>query len=393
MTWIWLTALVSPLVALTIDVLGQVRASGRRLAWAGRHSTGARGRQRVIAVHAEVAPCTDYTVVVPIYGNIRYLENTAWLSQYGNRVLLATSASETDEFYAALTAIADEHDFRVFVGTEAVGHVAGKRSTGGTLRDTIVRDAHSVIRSTYVVCIDADTETTESVDVLVGAFAASGRDVGSVPLGVSNPDTVLGRLQRIEYAMAMRLRRVMPWMVSGGCHVARREVHAELMARHSLFFQGNDVELGLLALGSGYTVGHLDFLVPTAVPDTLRSWWRQRLAWAGGEFRIMVVNIRLGLRHPWLWCYGLVITFLMAPVRLWWLPRSGWVLVAVLVCYTVAAAVINRAVRDPVVLLYPFYALLYSTVLVPLGLVTYLQMAVRSRNAGVIRPRREPSSA
>jgi len=377
-TWVWATILVMPLLAIGVDWVAQLRVSLRSL----RRRPA--GLVSLIPVDGRLLE-TDFTLVVPIYGSIRYLENVEWLDQYRSHVLFVTTGSETDAFYEDLYAVADDHGFRVFVGGEALNQEpAGKRETGGTKRDTIVRQAHQVIDTEYVVCIDADTTTEKPVDQLVGAFAASNIDLGSVPLTVANRTSVLGRLQAIEYAMAMRLRRIMPWLISGGCHVARREHHARLMNQHSLFFQGNDVELGLLAIENGMRVGHLDFEVPTNVPDTVRGWWRQRLAWSGGEFRINVVNIRLAARHPFLFFYGLVVVLLLTPVRWLSIATSGWILVAVYAVYVLAVYAVTRALREPLVLLYPLYALVYTVVLLPLGGMSYAGQAIRSRNAGVI---------
>ncbi len=373
-----LTVLAGPLLVLLVDVGPHLRArTGRQ----------PRGGHRVVVVGPDVRPVHDLTLVVPIYGDLRYLENVAWLSTYGNRVLLVTTGVETPAFYRDLYALAGAHGFRVHVAAGVRTTTgAGRRGTAGTVRDAIVRDAHSVLTSQYVVCVDADTVIDRPVGDLVGALHAAGLDVGSVPLAVA-PHNLLTRLQRVEYALAMRLRRVMPWLVCGGCHVARRTVHAELMRRHSLFFQGNDVELGLLAVARGYRVGHLDVPVVTAVPATPRAWWRQRLAWAGGEFRIMVVNLRLGARHPYLYLYGAVVTFALLPLRWWSALHAGWGLLLVVVAYAALTVLLTRDLRDPVAWVYPAYTLLYSFLLLGVGWLTYTLMAVRSGNAGVIRPR------
>ena len=98
-----------------------------------------------------------------------------------------------------------------------------------------------------MVCIDADTTSVEPLQRLVGAMRARGLDVASVRLVPSNGKrSILTRLQSYEYRLAMRLRIIAPWLVSGACHAGRTSVVREIMARHSLFFQGNDVELGVL---------------------------------------------------------------------------------------------------------------------------------------------------
>ena len=382
MFFVLLSVVVIPLLALFVDLAAQLRVGKDR-----PHSRPAA---------AVESPAPDFTIMVPIYGDVKYLENIDYLDQYGNQVLLATSSTQSAEFYAALHDIADRHGFRVFSDTAlpsaAELQQPGKRAVGGTLRDLIVRDAHQVIDTDYVVCIDADTRTVLPLDLLVREFIAKDLDLASIRLEASNNDTVLARLQAHEYAMAMRLRLIMPWMISGACHIARSDVHRTLMNRHSLFFQGNDVELGLMAVELGYRVGHIPFRVPTTVPSHFTGWWRQRRAWAGGEFRLMAVNLRLSAKHPFLYLYGLVIIFGMLPLRWYYLTHPGWSPAMMIAAYYAVITVVNWRTRDRCLLIYPLYALLYSLVLVPLGIYSYARMAIRYRNAGIIRPQGRPST-
>jgi cellulose synthase/poly-beta-1,6-N-acetylglucosamine synthase-like glycosyltransferase len=242
-----------------------------------------------------------------------------------------------------------------------------------------------MLSAEFIVCIDADTHTTEPLGVLVGHVAERQYDLVSVRIVPANTSGLLGGLQAHEYRSAMRLRRVMPWLVSGACHAGRREAHREVMNRHSLFFQGNDVELGWIADGLGLRVGHVLFDVPTVVPATLHSWWRQRYAWAGGEFRLFLVNPQLALRHPLLWIYGALITFTGTPMRWWGLLHPGGTVFATLILYMIMVLIIHRGHWDRWVLLLPLYSLACSLIAVPIGLISYAPMAVRHRNAGLIR--------
>ncbi len=386
LTELWLPLFVIPALMMLVDVVVPIRLRLRK------HPV-------VYAIDRTTRPCQDYVLIVPIYGDMGYLQNEAFLRDYGKRVLLTTSSAETSEFYEQFYRVAVRNNFRTFVSPRPLHATDGKvrRQVGGTLRDTIVRNATRSVRAEYVVCIDADTVTTQSIDLLVGRFAHAGLDLGSVPLIPANRDTLLGKLQAHEYRMAMRLRRVMPWLVSGGCHIARAEVHKDLMNAHSLFFQGNDVELGLIASARRYRVGHILFDVPTEVPDTLRTWWRQRKAWAGGEFRLMIVNIRQAWRHPFLFFYGGCMMFALLPMRYFYaLEHPSWVLLATLALYGVLVAGLNWKHRDLALLIYPLYSAFYVLVLVPAGCVMYVRMAIKHRNAGIIlsqRLRPEPLAA
>jgi cellulose synthase/poly-beta-1,6-N-acetylglucosamine synthase-like glycosyltransferase len=161
------------------------------------------------------------------------------------------------------------------------------------------------------------------------------------------------------------------------------------MNAHSLFFQGNDVELGLIATSRRYRVGHILFDVPTQVPDTMKAWWRQRKAWAGGEFRLMIINVRQAWRHPFLFLYGAIVVFALLPVRyLYAVEDPSWVLLSTLAFYGLLLAALNWKHRDRALLVYPLYSAFYALVLVPVGCLTYFQMAIKHRNAGIVLSRR-----
>jgi len=359
-------------------------------------SGGLRARRFRCGVH-RCAPVDDFEVLVPIYGAMTYLENAEYLARYGSRVILCTTTTESRTFYRDLAECAQRYGFRVFrahVPRTAAG--TGKRATSGTVRDRIIRDAHAEVRATWVVCLDADTTTTRPLDELVGTMATRGLDLASIRLVPSNLTTGLARIQAHEYRMAMMLRRILPWLVSGACHAARAEVHRAVMNRHSLFFQGNDVELGVLAEALGYHVGHVPFEVPTTVPETLRPWFRQRLAWAGGEVRLFVMNPQLALKHPIFWTYGCIIAIAAFPFRWNALAHAGLVIGVVLAAYTGLCLFLHRGHWDRWLLVLPLYAALSSLVLTPLGLIWYVRMAVSDRNLGLIRARagrRRPATA
>jgi cellulose synthase/poly-beta-1,6-N-acetylglucosamine synthase-like glycosyltransferase len=262
--------------------------------------------------------------------------------------------------------------------------VGAGRNTGGTTRDRLVRDALSAVTAPYVVCIDADTVTERPLGELVGNLVGNGFDLVSIRLVPSNVRGWLGQLQAHEYRVAMMLRRIAPWMLSGACHAARSPVLREIMNRHSLFFQGNDVEAGLLAKSLEYRVGHIPFVVPTAVPTTVKAWLRQRLAWSGGEFRLFAVNFGLVARHPVLWLYGSVVVLLGSPFRWDAVVRAPWMLALLFVLYAALLSYVNWSQRNRWLLLMPLYAAFSSLVLTPLGLISYVYMAIRSRNLGRI---------
>lgn len=343
-------------------------------------------RARRVRRHEPVPTrCDDFSVLVPIYGSLRYLENVEQLAQYGERVILCTTTTEDRDFLTGLHAIAAERGFAVFEARVDRRVDTGRRATGGTTRDTIVQRALAHVRTPYVVCLDADTTTTRPLEELVGELVDRELDIASVQLVVANPINGIAKLQAHEYRMAMLLRLVAPWLVSGACHAGRTAALRHVMRKHSLFFQGNDVEVGVLGRALGYEVGHARFEVPTAVPSTLHGWWRQRWAWSGGEFRLFVVNIRLLLAHPFFWAYGTFFVIAMLPWRWWEITDPGRALIVIPFAYYALVYYLNWQHRDRWLLLLPLYMGLNAMVVTAFGLVSYVGMARASGNRGVIR--------
>src|SRR5699024_2549105 len=181
--------LLAPLVLCWADMVAPLRAAVRR------------------PPHLAAGASADFNVLVPIYGSINYLENVEYLRDYGDRVVLCTTDAETAPFYRRLTAIAEANGFRIFYGPPGTEgrRTVGRRDTGGTTRDRLVRDALQTLTASYVVCLDADTVTERRLDDLVATMAARGLDIASVPLPPGNQDRKSTRLNSshvsISYAV------------------------------------------------------------------------------------------------------------------------------------------------------------------------------------------------
>ena len=107
----------------------------------------------------------DFSVLVPIYGNVKYLQNADYLRPYGDRVVLCTTSGESEEFYRDLEDIAIRYGFRIFRSEYVPRKVGRKRSTSGITRDTVVRDALlAAPLNSHIVCLDADTTAQEATD-------------------------------------------------------------------------------------------------------------------------------------------------------------------------------------------------------------------------------------
>ena len=150
----------------------------------------------------------------------------------------------------------------------------------------------------------------------IATLKRRGVDCASVIVVGSRRDTLAERMQALEYAIAMRTRRYRPWLTSGACMVLRAGLYREVVARHSNFFLGEDIEVGRIALWCGANCGHVALDVETDVPPTFRGVFRQRRGWWCGSFRLSVVNIDRNLQVPGFFLYSTLFVSLLLPFKL-----------------------------------------------------------------------------
>jgi hypothetical protein len=341
----------------------------------------ARGKRAIPPAHDR--SCDEFTVVIPLYGDIRYLSNVEQISRYGHRVLLSTTTAESPEFYRALKKLSSRYGFQV-LRTDVSRY-------GGYFCPALVKAGIDAAGTPFAMRLDADTVPHGDLHTLFGGFVAAGYDVASLRTVPSRRDTVLERLQDIEYSIAMDIRRGYPWLTSGAGYLGKTAVLRTVLATHTLFSYGEDIELGKLARMMRFRVGHIPFRLDTDVPATPRPWLRQRIVWAAGAFRHDVVNAhRYSWRHPSYFLFNTVILYLAAPLRWYSVVAVPWSVPLIMVAYWLFLFAVFWRRRSWVLLLFPLYALVQVMVLTPLGVVAYLGAALRVRTVGFIRVRRRP---
>ncbi|GIJ70383.1 hypothetical protein Voc01_053000 [Virgisporangium ochraceum] len=351
-------------VAFFIDFSPVIRARQRR-----KHWTGTANRN------------DDFTIVIPIYGKVSYLTNAPHLRRYGSRVLLSTTTREKPEFYADLDRIADEYGFQILRSD-----IPRKRAH---LCPALTKAGVDATHTAYVMRLDADTVPEGDLDELVAVFAGSELAVTSLRTLPSRAQTVVEKLQSIEYEISMDMRFDFSWLTSGAGFLGRTSVLKTVFHSHTLFDSGEDVEFGKLAKLMRFTVGHIPFVLRTDVPDTFAKWFRQRIVWEAGNFRHQIVNFyRYNWRRPTYFLYYTVILYLMTPLRWYAAVKSPEYLLVIIGAYWLFTYVMFWRQRSWALLLFPIYSLVSVMVITPLGIWKYLRIAATARMVGRISIRR-----
>lgn len=344
----------------------------------------------------------DFTILVPIFGDISYLRNINFLKQYGNKVLLCTTSKEKEEFNGQIEEICKQYGFRVFRSEVPLASDTSKiapwiiyKKEGPSInkeivRDEIMRESFYSVTSKYCVLIDADTVAYESFYKLVGIMKEKDYDVASVRVIVSKTNTLIEKLQSLEYDLAMDARKLYPWLTSGAGGVAKTQAMREIMSHHSLYFSGGDIEIGKLGEIMNYKVGHIYFNFYTDVPSTFRAWFKQRLVWAGGEFRLSVINAHThARRYPFFFFYSTILVYGGIPIRWYEVITKFYILPIVIVIYWFLIFAFHWKKRAWWFLFFPLYSLFQVMIIIPLGIYMYFRMSLHSDIIGLIRLRSE----
>ncbi len=316
---------------------------------------------RVIPLSDETS--ADYTLVVPIFGDPKYFRNGDYLHQFRDQTLLAVNVDgpKMERFVIELR--------------EAGWRVHASRLTGRVSCPEIVLDALRSVETEYVIRIDGDTVSYEDPGRAVAAARAADADLCSVKITVSRRETLIEKLQAVEYDMSMLGRHNRAWMTSGACMIARTSALRGILSSHSFWFPGEDIETGVIAKHFRLSVRHLDMRFYTDAPETFRAWLRQRKMWWSGSFRMAFVNADQTLRFPLTFVYTVCVVWLLWAAKwheLFDVRHLTAILPFVVLLYTGVCLFSNWSVRSRWMALYPYYALFQALVLPLLGALYYV---------------------
>lgn len=329
----------------------------------------------------DVRRSDDFTIVLPVYGHPRYFADREHIRHLQENVLVALEVSA-----GGMSAFADE--------LEAEGwrvHRARIQVPGPPI---LILDAikAGAVKTRYVLRMDADTRPLDDPGEFVAKMEDEAVDLASVRVLVAQPRKLVERMQAVEYRMAMLSRRYRPWLTSGACFAGTTEAVGKVLSSHSLWFPGEDLETGRIALAMKLKVRHLDLRVETDAPDSWHGLLKQRRSWWAGSFRHSVVNADKNIRHTPVWTIyylGLVMFGLFMKTNHIIHPTSGYSLLRSMLLlflfYAVITVIANWQARSYLMFCYPPYALLQVMAMASLGGYWWVRKAREQRHLGRYR--------
>lgn len=230
----------------------------------------------------------------------------------------------------------------------------------GKSKPEAIKNVLDKVKAEYVVILDGDTELPEGIPNALASMIKAGADFASLFVTVK-PENFLTLMQRFEYNIAMMIRRWLPYLLSGACYIARTDALRKVFDKHSLRFEGEDLEVGLIAKRLGFKIVHIDVVVETKAPSRLRSLIEQRIIWFKGLYRLTNRRNIKYLVFPLF--YTTFFIFLLLPLKLLDIYLNPSVIAYTYGIYLLPCLFKNRNWK---MLLFPFYNLLFNVFLNPI---------------------------
>lgn len=345
--------------------------------------------QNLIARFRHAVPLTtessqDYTLIVPLFGNPRVLTNLPFLTKHKPFVLLVLNT--TNQIMSTFADHMEDEGWRIhrtqFI--EARPRVSRLWQAG-----------LDVITTTYAIRFDADTVSPEDPGRAIHALELAGADYASAKVLIKDPRNIVEHLQAAEYAMSMQARHFRPWMTSGACIMGKTEALRAVLAMHTHWWNGEDVEQGIIAKHYKMRVAHIDFHAFTDGPSSFVALFRQRKLWWAGSVRQTIMNVDQMVWFPAYIFYNLFFVYVGLILRSRFFATSpaelALALPITLVLYVVISSIANYSVWSKWFLVFPVYSLIQVAIMPAVGLIEFIRTAVKHRSSGryLIKWRRE----
>ena len=318
----------------------------------------------------------DYTIIVPIFKDPNYLKNLEYLKKYKDRVVICTVQNESAQMNSFVEKMRNEGF--VVLGIELPSSKFFKEAL---LKEVLAKE--SMLKSKYVCFLDADSIPEDDVGKVCQVMEEQSLDLASLNVIPRCNSNFIEKMQKTEYSISMVSRQYRPWLTSGACVVGKSSVLSEIMEKHSLYFAGGDIEMGVIAKRSHKKVGFVNFKVFTEVPKSFKGWFKQRMDWFCGSFRLSVINADKQLWAPFFLFYTSIMVFLLLPLKFFSFSIDALLLICLtLLLYIGITLVSNWKVRSKNMLIYPFYAAFQVLIFPFLGIARYIWVLKKYKMTG-----------
>jgi len=225
------------------------------------------------------------SILIPAHNEGKYIEatvNSAIDSEYmGKKEIIVINDGSTDDTGKILSNLSKKYRELKVIKTNHVG------------KSNALNAGLAVSRNNVIVIVDGDSELAGSaIKNIVRPLAR--KDVGAVGgiVKVKNRGGIISWFQRIEYLYASFFNslcdRVNGNIFTPGPLSAFKRNVAEVLGGFNNKVYLEDVDLALRVIKSGYKI-HIaeDAVVRTNVPETVKSWARQRKRWMKGGIEVV----------------------------------------------------------------------------------------------------------
>lgn len=317
----------------------------------------------------------DYTIIIPIYGSIKYLDNLSKIKFYGRKILFVTTDTESELFYRDLYDISNKIKARVLQY-----NIGDFPKTPWILNTKATKN----IKSKYVIWLDADTYPSSNFDYLIGEMEYFNYDITSLNIFVNNPKNIVEKIQSIEYKIVSKIKSYFKWMTSGACIASKTSVMNHIVSNHTNYFSGGDMEIGIRAKLYGYKLGYINFIIYSTAPENITSLFHQRILWTEGDFRLWIINIFLSpLKFKYMIFYHSFLVFSLLFIKIYVFNLISILIVYLI--YVLYSFLMHKELRGFIVLVYPIYYLLQLFMVFPIGILYYFYYSIVNKNFGIIK--------
>ena len=130
-----------------------------------------------------------------------------------------------------------------------------------------------------------------------------------------------------------------PWRILN--NIRNKHIHLKIILNSR-----NHLNSLTKQLGKKKKIQYINFKVSTNVPHSFTNWFKQRIGWYGGAFRLFVINFDRFLSSPIFLIYMLGLALILLPLKIFDIFQDWLILPMLLLLYIPITFVANWKVRE-----------------------------------------------